>query len=105
MDAKENTAKLYLFGDQTYDVQQHMGKLLQLRNNALVNGFLEMGYGAIREEIYRLPTQTRNQLPRFTNIEDLLLWKNTESGRFIAIEMAVACLYQLGTFIGYVEYD
>ncbi|KAI0877844.1 polyketide synthase [Hypoxylon argillaceum] len=100
MDAKENTAKLYLFGDQTYDVQQHIGKLLQLRNNALVNGFLEMGYGAIREEIYRLPTQTRNQLPRFTNIEDLLLWKNTESGRFIAIEMAVACLYQLGTFIG-----
>ncbi|KAI1129226.1 polyketide synthase [Nemania abortiva] len=96
----DTTAKLYLFGDQTYDVQQHMGKLMQLRHNPLVNGFLEMSYGAIREEIYRLPTSTRNKLPRFTNIEDLLLWKNTEIGRFIPIEMAVACLYQLGVFIG-----
>ncbi|KAI5855057.1 ketoacyl-synt-domain-containing protein [Durotheca rogersii] len=90
--------KLYLFGDQTYDVQPHLKELMRHRDNPVLEDFLTKAYDAIRRELYRLPVETRDDLPRFTSLDDLLLWKQ-DSKRCVALDMAVTCVYQLGTFI------
>ncbi|KAK3902976.1 conidial yellow pigment biosynthesis polyketide synthase [Staphylotrichum tortipilum] len=92
---------LYLFGDQTFDVEPHLHKVLEAKNNNVVlNGFLEKAYDAIRVQIFQLPNHVREDLPRFTSIEDVLLWKRSEgSPRCVPLDMALNCLYQLGSFI------
>ncbi|ENH69483.1 Conidial yellow pigment biosynthesis polyketide synthase [Fusarium oxysporum f. sp. cubense race 1] len=90
--------KLYLFGDQTFEVQPHLQHLLQKRDNLFLHEFLNQSYNALRAELVKIPYSIRKDLPRFTCQEDLLLWD--QSGpRCIALDMAMTTLYQLGTFI------
>lgn len=89
---------LYVFGDQTYDLQPHLKELLSNRSNPILEEFLVNAYDAVRIEIYRLPPQVRDGLPRFTCVDDLILWDQSGS-RCIALDMAVTCIYQVGTFI------
>ncbi|KIL93105.1 hypothetical protein FAVG1_03082 [Fusarium avenaceum] len=99
--------KLYLFGDQTFEIQPHLKNLLQKRDNLFLQEFLGQAYNAIRADLFRLPYSVRKDLPRFTCQQDLLLWD--QSGRrCIALDMAMTTLYQLGTFIsqaGIASYD
>lgn len=90
--------KLYLFGDQTYDLQTHLRDLLQKRNNPVVEDFLLRSYDAVRTEIYKLPPPTREAYPRFTCVDDLILW-NQIGKRIVPLDMAVTSIYQLGMFI------
>ncbi|RWA03415.1 hypothetical protein EKO27_g11693 [Xylaria grammica] len=92
---------LYLFGDQTFDVEPHMPKLLDAGNtNVVLRDFLDDAYDAIRLQIFRLPANVRVELPRFTSIEDVILWKQPkERSRCVPLDMAMTCLYQLGSFI------
>lgn len=90
--------KLYLFGDQTYDIQTHLKDLLQKRSNPVVENFLIKAYDAIRAEIYKLPPALRDAYPRFTCVDDLILWNQTGS-RLVPLDMAVTSIYQLGMFI------
>lgn len=96
--------KLYLFGDQTFDVIPHLKDLVSQRSNPLVEDFLGKAYDALRIEIYQLPAQVREDLPRFTAVEDLLLWSPGPQ-RCIPLDMAVTCLYQLATFISQADTD
>lgn len=96
---------LYLFGDQTYDVGPHLKKLLlaSRHSNDLVNDFLRGSYDAVRAELYQLPSHERDCLPRFTCVEDLVLWASrstNERHRCVPLNMAVTCIYQLAVFIG-----
>ena len=90
--------KLYLFGDQTYDIQPHLKVLLRNRDNPVLEDFLEKAYDAIRIGIYKLPYQVRDDLPRFTSLDDLVSW-NQGGRRCIPLDMAVTCMYQLAGFI------
>ncbi|KAF2637343.1 ketoacyl-synt-domain-containing protein [Massarina eburnea CBS 473.64] len=94
--------KLYLFGDQTYDIQPHLKTLLKGRDNPILEAFVEKAYSAIRLEIYKLPVQARDDLPRFTSAEDLLLW-DQGGKRCVPLDMAVTCMYQLAMFISEAE--
>ncbi|RDW58256.1 hypothetical protein BP6252_13667 [Coleophoma cylindrospora] len=94
-----NPLKLYLLGDQTYDIQAQRSTLLQNRNNPVLEDFLGKAYGAVRTEIFQLPLPDRDNLPRFTSADDLILWQPSGE-RCIALEMAVTCIYQIGIFIG-----
>jgi hypothetical protein len=91
-------SKLYLFGDQTHDIQPYLKDLLRHRDNPVLEDFLVKAYDAVRAEIYKLPHQVREDVPRFTCLEDLLLW-NQKGKRCIPLDMAVTCMYQLGVFI------
>jgi hypothetical protein len=97
----EHQKTLYLFGDQTFDLEPHLHKLLYAKNsNVVLRDFLEKAYDAIRVQIFQLPKQVREELPRFTSIEDVLLWRRTEgSSRCVPLDMAITCTYQLGSFI------
>ncbi|CAO1601138.1 fusarubin cluster-polyketide synthase [Xanthoria calcicola] len=92
--------KLYLFGDQTYDVRLHLKDLLRDRSNPILEDFLAKAYNAIRREIYTLPPQARDDLPRFTCLDDLVLWKQVAQ-RCVPLDMAVTCMYQIGIFISH----
>ncbi|PPJ51023.1 hypothetical protein CBER1_07830 [Cercospora berteroae] len=96
--------KLYLFGDQTYEVQPHLKDLLRYRTNPVLDDFLVKTYDVIRNHIYELPIQVRDDLPRFTCVDDLLLMKPT-STRCIPLDMAITCMYQLGVFISQTDLD
>ncbi|KAK0637053.1 hypothetical protein B0T17DRAFT_588016 [Bombardia bombarda] len=89
---------LYLFGDQTYDVQLYLKSLLRHRDNPVLEDFLVKAYDAIRSELYKLPAETREDLPRFTCHDDLILW-DQGGNRCVALDMAITTIYQLGTFI------
>ena len=92
--------KLYLFGDQTYDIQLHLKDLIRYRHNPVLEDFLVKAYDAIRTEIYKLPREIRDDLPRFTCLDDIICWKQGGK-RCIPLDMAVTCMYQLGVFIRY----
>ena len=92
---------LYLFGDQTYDIQPSLKDLLRYRHNPVLEDFFVKAYNAIRTEIYSLPYEVRNDLPRFTCLEDIILRKRGGK-RCVPLDMAVTCMYQLGAFIRYV---
>ncbi|KAF7546534.1 hypothetical protein G7Z17_g8371 [Cylindrodendrum hubeiense] len=97
----EHQETLYLFGDQTFDVEPHLPKLLDAKNsNVILRDFLDRVYDALRVQIFQLPKNVREELPRFTNIEDVLLWKRTEGSiRCVPLDMAMTCMYQLASFI------
>ena len=90
--------KLYLFGDQTFDIQPHLKDLLRHRQNPVLEDFFVKTYDAIRTEIYQLPREIRDDLPRFNSVNDLLLQK-PGGKRCVALDMAVTCIYQIGVFI------
>lgn len=93
-----NQMTLYLFGDQTYDIEPHMKDLLRHRKNPLLEDFLVKSYNAVRREIYSLPPEIRDDLPRFTCVDDLVLRKRG-GPRCIPLDMAMTCIFQLGNFI------
>ena len=90
--------KLYLFGDQTFDLQPHLKELLQNRRNPILEQFLDQSYDAVRAEIFKLSRQARDDFPRFTCVDDLILWKK-DGERLLPLDMALTCIYQLGMFI------
>ena len=90
--------KLYLFGDQTYDIQPDLKELLRYRHNPVLEDFLVKAYDRIRQHIYELPSEIREKLPRFTCLDDIVLRKQ-DGKRCIPLDMAVTCMYQLGVFI------
>lgn len=90
--------RLYLFGDQTYDIQPYLKDLIRYTDNPVLGDFLLKACNAIRTEIYQLPHEVRNDLPRLTGLEDIILLKPGRK-RCIPLDMAVTCMYQLGLFI------
>lgn len=95
---------LYLFGDQTFDIGPHLKALLleSRRGNVLLDDFLQRAYSALRKELYQLSVQERESLPRFTSIEDLVLWRSTspqEARQCIPLDMSLTCIYHIATFI------
>ncbi|KAL8782244.1 MAG: hypothetical protein Q9213_005547 [Squamulea squamosa] len=94
--------KLYLFGDQTFDVQPHLADFVQYKHNPVLEDFLLKAYDAIRSEIYNLPCEVRDDLPRFTSVDDII-WRKPDGKRCVPLDMAVTCMYQLGAFISQVD--
>lgn len=91
--------KICIFGDQTCDLRSHMKDLFRIRDNPAVEDFLVKAYNAVRKEIYKLPPEVRDDLPRFTGINDLILYNQGCGRRCVALDTAVTCIYQLATFI------
>ncbi|KAI2476002.1 Type I Iterative Polyketide synthase [Pyrenophora tritici-repentis] len=94
--------KLFLFGDQTYDIKPHLKDLALRPHNAVLDDFLGKAYDAIRAEVYQLPRDIRSELPRFTCVDDVLMRK-LGGRRCVPLDMAVTCMYQVATFIGHID--
>lgn len=97
-------ANLYIFGDQTNDIGPHLKTLLleSQRGNVLLSDFLQRAYSALRKELYQLSVQEREAIPRFTSVEDLVLWRSTspeEARQCIPLDMSLTCMYHIAAFI------
>lgn len=90
--------ELYLFGDQTFNVRPYLKDLMKYRENPVLEDFLVKAYNAIRTEIYQLSPEVRDDLPRFTCVDDIIFRKQGGK-RCDPLDMAVTCMYQLGIFI------
>ncbi|KAK4227269.1 hypothetical protein QBC38DRAFT_499531 [Podospora fimiseda] len=99
--AKTSELNLYLFGDQTFTIQPHLQHLLARTSTILpLYELLSKAYSAIRTELYTLPPHVRDDLPRFTCLQDLLLWDPAQAGRScLPLDMALTTLYHLGSFV------
>ena len=91
--------KIYLLGDQTYDVYSKLRELLHSTRDPVLNHFFESVDHTIRDEIGRLPHTTREELPQFSGVADLLSWHHCNNGPTVAFDMALTCILQLGIFI------
>ena len=92
---------LYVFGDQTYNVQIKDLRSLIHNGNAdpIVVEFLERARRELRNGLCQLSPEDRRHAPSFTHTTDFLLWKK---GHCVPIDMAILCVYQLGSFMRYV---
>ncbi|KJZ70159.1 hypothetical protein HIM_10466 [Hirsutella minnesotensis 3608] len=91
--------KLYLFGDQTYDIQPRLKTLLLNKSNPVLDGFLSKALDAIQLEIETLRHASLHNVPRFTTVYELVSWNQMTEKRCIALDMAITCLYHLGAFM------
>lgn len=98
-----SSASIYILGDQTNAHANTLTSLLHTRSSPLLTAFLEQTHYTLRVEIASLPTAKRQLFPRFSSISDLLARSNDE-GPNPALESALLCLTQLGSFIRYVSF-
>lgn len=91
--------KLCIFGDQTCDLTSSWKELFQIRTNPVIEDFFEKSYDAVRKEIWKLPVDVRNDIPRFTSFNDLILSSQSGGRRCLAIDTAVRCIYELAIFM------
>nr|BAJ65431.1 polyketide synthase [Aspergillus aculeatus] len=96
----EGPYRVYLFGDQTSDFEAGLRRLIQAKNNTIVQSFFQQSFYALRQEISKLPPAQRKLFPRCTSLIDLLA-RYRESGPSPVLESAFTCIYQLGSFINY----
>lgn len=91
--------KVYLFGDQTFDLFPNLRQLLYSKNSPLLESFFEQAYYKIRAEIGSLPATERESYAHFTSIADILSWERQHTLHHPPIQSALTCIYQLGEFI------
>jgi naphtho-gamma-pyrone polyketide synthase len=90
--------QVYLFGDQTYDVNSRLRDLLLVKGNPILTTFFEQAYFVIRAEIGRLPVKESGAFPKFTCLGDILA-RQREGGLNPAFQTPLTTIYQLGSFI------
>jgi hypothetical protein len=100
MEACKET--LLLFGDQRFDIGLLFPGLLSARDgNPMLRHFLERSWDALRTQIFELPRETGDVIPRYTSIEDLVLHRQLSTGpsRSVPLDMALTCMCQLACFL------
>jgi hypothetical protein len=55
--------KLYLFSDQTYNIQPQLQELLQHRDNLILEAFLKKTYNVVRMKIYKTSSRHQGRSP------------------------------------------
>ncbi|KAF7180566.1 hypothetical protein CNMCM7691_009857 [Aspergillus felis] len=94
--------RIYLFGDQTYDVDAPLRELLH-HSDPILTAFFERALHVLRLEIGQLPSELRCEFPRFSSIADLIS-RRGDTRLHPGLEMALVLIYQLGSFIRWVHF-
>ncbi|GIC88991.1 type I polyketide synthase [Aspergillus udagawae] len=89
--------RIYLFGDQTYDVDAPLWELLH-HADPILTSFFERVLQVLRLELGQLPSELRDEFPRFSSIADLIS-RRRDTRLHPSLEMALVLIYQLGSFI------
>lgn len=91
-------ARVYVFGDQTYDVGDLVARLSNDRGNVLLADFLEKSVATIKGEIRNLHHWQQNRCPRFTKLAELVPhWRSSTLNP--ALSQALTTTVQLGSII------
>lgn len=92
------SSQLFLFGDQTVAFEKNLKELLHVKDNQILQSFLDKAGFQLRLEISDLPSYQQTWFPRFTTIIDLASKLNETVGSSV-LKFALLSLCQLGYFI------
>lgn len=98
----KDSARLYLFGDQTNDFTSGLSQLLRVRDNPLLLSFLERTHVALRQEITHQSSEIQESLPRFSQLVELVAAFSPDLDSAPILASTLTAIYQLGSFIRYV---
>ena len=92
--------RVYVFGDQTFDISKLLSNLLHAYEDPLLFSFFERSTLALKRQIAELPHYRRDLCPRFSRLANLLpLWRKGLLNP--ALGQSLTCICQLGYFIRY----
>jgi hypothetical protein len=92
---------IVLFGDQTVDCETFLKKVIRRKGLPVLSSFLEQVHLALQDEVSRLPTDSRRDIPAFSNVAEFVERYYEATKPDLAIESAITTLAQLTHFIGY----
>ncbi|KAF2234726.1 ketoacyl-synt-domain-containing protein [Viridothelium virens] len=90
-----------LFGDQTADQSSLLRKVVNRKENALLQTFLDQVSVALREETRKLPKTVRDTIPDFLTVSHLLEAYFEKGVKVPQLESCLVTTAQLAHFIGY----
>lgn len=94
------TQRIYLFGDQTFDIHDCLYDLVQVHDNPILSAFFERSCCALRRQISEFDSIGLENLVRFSSIAELNALQQKEKTN-PAISQFLTCVCQLGIFIRY----
>jgi len=91
-------AKLYIFGDNTYETNAKLLSLLHVAGDPILAAFFDQAFDVIRTESAGLPIDEFRNLPSFTSLAEIVA-KHKEGLLGPAFQIALTTTYHLGAFI------
>lgn len=93
-----------LFPDQITDCRQDIRRVHNVRQRTvLVKSFLEKAYFALRDEVWNLHRDVRDQIPPFNSVFDLSERHAASKIQRLEVSSALLCISFLAQLIGYVQ--
>ena len=90
--------RVYVFGDQTYDISDLLFQLLHTHNDPILSDFFERSCQALKREVVKLGRDKRVDCPRFSKLGYLIpLWRASTLNP--ALSQALSCICQIGAFL------
>jgi hypothetical protein len=93
------TFEVLVFNDETSDFREPLEKLCDRRNGVLFLHFIERLNETLRDEISQQPRHVQQQIPPFTDIQELVKQYHAAGSRNQILETTLACICQLGSVI------
>ena len=93
------TFEVLLFGDETGDFREPLERLCERRRGILFLHFIEKLNETLRDEIRQQPRHVQEQIPPFTDIQDLVRRYHAAGSRNQILETTLACVCQLASVI------
>lgn len=91
--------QVLLFGDETGDFREPLQRLCERQHGVIFLHFLNRLNEVLRDEVRRLPSHVRKQIPPFTDVLDLVNQYQDSASRNQILETSFACICQVGSVI------
>ena len=91
------TLNLILFDYRTSNRLSVLRRLVHNHDNPLLESFLRQISLLLREEVSRQPQHIQGQIPRFTNIVELI--ERSHDQNYPVLEYVLLCIYQIGSLL------
>ncbi|KAI1126483.1 polyketide synthase [Nemania abortiva] len=91
---------VYIFGDQSIPVLDKLQRLMHVKDNALLNSFVNESFLAVRRETNSLSSIDRQSIAQAENL-GLLLEMVGKSTPHAALDSCFLCIYEIGYYLEY----
>ncbi|PNS21559.1 beta-ketoacyl-acyl-carrier-protein synthase II [Sphaceloma murrayae] len=90
--------RVYVFGDQTFDIADLLTKLLHTYDDPVLTDFIERSTAALKREVARLGRDKQQDCPPFATLVDLIpRWRTSTLNP--ALCQALTCICQIAAFM------
>jgi hypothetical protein len=90
--------RVYVFGDQTFDIVDSLSSVIRNADDVLVPEFLEQACHVLKDEILKLVPDQQKECPRFAKVLDLVpLWRSNTLNP--ALGQALTCITHITTVL------